>query len=133
MTNTMTRKNALSIAITALNYLNVEAIEIGGLTGDDYLECADVLAHMVEQLSKPRKAAISKARKGNEALAQWVYDHAGDVVTTKDVVNMGKPEIMTTQKASAVLRVACEMGLFVKGDGKKVAYAKVYGEDSDEE
>lgn len=124
----ITRKQALSIAITAVNYLNVEAISLGGLTGDDYVEVADVLAHMVEQLSKPRKAVVSKARKSNEALAQWVYDHAGDVVTTKDVVAMGKPEIMTTQKASAVLRVACDMGLFVKGDGKKVAYAKVYGE-----
>ena len=124
----ITRKQALSIAINAVNYLNVEAISLGGLTGDDYMEVADVLAHMVEQLSKPRKAVVSKARKGNEALAQWVYDHAGDVVTTKDVVAMGKPEIMTTQKASAVLRVACDMGLFVKGDGKKVAYSKVYGE-----
>ncbi len=124
----ITRKQALSIAINAVNYLNIEAISIGGLTGDDYVEVADVLAHMVEQLSKPRKAVVSKARKGNEALAQWVYDHAGDVVTTKDVVAMGKPEIMTTQKASAVLRVACDMGLFVKGDGKKVAYSKVYSE-----
>ena len=124
----ITRKQALSIAINAVNYLNVEAISLGGLTGDDYMEVADVLAHIVEQLSKPRKAVVSKARKGNEALAQWVYDHAGDVVTTKDVVAMGKPEIMTTQKASAVLRVACDMGLFVKGDGKKVTYSKVYGE-----
>ena len=122
----ITRKQALSIAITAVNYLNVEAISLGGLTGDDYVEVADVLAHMVEQLSKPRAKAVSKARKTNENLAQWVYDHSGDVVTTKDVVAMGKPEITTTQKAAAVLRVACEMGLFNKGDGKKVAYAKNY-------
>ena len=122
----ITRKQALSIAITAVNYLNVEAISLGGLTGDDYVEVADVLAHMVEQLSKPRAKAVSKARKANENLAQWVYDHSGDVVTTKDVVAMGKPEIATTQKAAAVLRVACEMGLFNKGDGKKVAYAKNY-------
>lgn len=106
--------------------------------GDDLEKCGgdvalEVLGNMLTQVTKPRKAAVSKARKGNEALAQWVYDHAGDVVTTKDVVSMGKPEIMTTQKASAVLRVACEMGLFMKGDGKKIAYAKVYGENSDEE
>lgn len=128
MAANITRKSALSIAITAVNYLNTEAITIGGLTGNDYLEVADVLAHMLEQISRPRAKAVSKARKGNEALAKWVYDHAGDVVTTKDVVAMGKPEIATTQKAAAVLRVACEMGLFTKGDGKKVAYAKVYGE-----
>lgn len=122
----ITRKQALSIAISAINYLNIEAISLGGLTGDDYVEVADVLAHMVEQLSKPRAKAVSKARKVNENLAQWVYDHSGDVVTTKDVVAMGKPEITTTQKAAAVLRVACEMGLFSKGDGKKIAYAKNY-------
>lgn len=124
----ITRKSALSIAITALDFMNTEAIHPEALSEVDYLEAIEVLSKMVEQLSKPRKAVISKARKGNEALAQWVYDHAGDVVTTKDVVAMGKPEIMTTQKASAVLRVACEMGLFAKGEGKQVSYAKVYGE-----
>lgn len=123
----ITRKQALSIAISAVNYLNIEAISLGGLTGDDYVEVADVLSHMVEQLSKPRAKAVSKARKVNEGLAKKVYDLAGDVVTSKDVVNMGLPEISTTQKAIAVLRVGCELGLFVKGDGKKVAYAKVYG------
>jgi hypothetical protein len=39
---------------------------------------------------------------------------------------MGNVNIQTTQKASAVLRVGCELGLFTKGDGKKVAYAKNY-------
>lgn len=91
-------------------------------------EVKDVLSKMLAQVTKPRKAVVSKARLGNEALAKWVYDHAGDVVTTKDVVAMDNPSIMTTQKASAVLRVACELGLFAKGDGKTVAYAKVYGE-----
>lgn len=119
----MTRAQALQFAMD----------NIVANCGDDLEKCGgdvalEVLGNMLAQVTKPRKAAVSKARKGNEALAQWVYDHAGDVVTTKDVVAMGKPEIATTQKAAAVLRVACEMGLFTKGDGKKVAYAKVYGE-----
>lgn len=125
----MTRKNALQIAYTLLDAANTESYRpIDALKDVDYLEAADVLGKMIDQLAKPRKAVVSKARKGNEALAKWVYDHAGDEVTTKDVVAMGKPEISTTQKAAAVLRVATELGLFVKGDGKKVAYAKVYGE-----
>lgn len=127
MTTSITRKSALSAAIIAFDYLNFEGVQIEGIT-EDYSDIKETLGKMLEQVSKPRAKAISKARKGNEALAQWVYDHAGDVITTKDVVAMGKPEIATTQKAAAVLRVACEMGLFTKGDGKKVAYAKVYGE-----
>lgn len=128
MAASITRKSALSIAIAALDYMNTEAIRPEALADADYLAAIEVMGNMVEQLSKPRAKAVSKARKSNEALAQWVYDHAGDVVTTKDVVAMGKPEIATTQKAAAVLRVACEMGLFTKGDGKKVAYAKIYRE-----
>jgi hypothetical protein len=81
---------------------------------------------MVEQLAKPRKTVVSKARKGNESLAKWVYNHSGDTVTTTEVVAMGNVNIQTTQKASAVLRVGCELGLFTMGDGKKVAYAKNY-------
>ena len=127
MATSITRKSALSAAIIAFDYLNFEGVQIEGIT-EDYSDIKETLGKMLEQISKPRAKAISKARKGNEALAQWVYDHAGDVITTKDVVAMGKPEITTTQKAAAVLRVACEMGLFTKGDGKKVAYAKVYGE-----
>lgn len=120
MTNkNITRKQALSIAIDLCK-------------GAGRPDAAETLSKMLEQISKPRKAVVSKARLGNESLAKWVYDHSGDVVTTKDVVNMGNPAILTTQKASAVLRVACELGLFVKGDGKNVAYAKIYGENTEE-
>lgn len=122
----ITRKQALQIAHVALGYMNCEALYPEVLKDVDYTEAMDVIGKMIDQLSKPRAKAVSKARKVNENLAQWVYDHSGDVVTTKDVVAMGKPEITTTQKAAAVLRVACEMGLFNKGDGKKVAYAKNY-------
>ncbi len=124
---TITRAQALSIAITAINYLNVEAVSIGGLTGDDYVEVADVLAHMHEQLVKPRKATVSKARVLNESLAQKVHAELvarGDGATTKDIVGFGIVGITTTQKASAVARVGVEMGLLKKlVNGKSVTYA----------
>lgn len=123
----VTRKQALSIAITALNYLNVEAVSIGGLTGDDYVEVADVLAHMLEQVSKPRAKAVSKARKMNENLAAEVAKVLPtEGLTSKEIVSLGNPAITTTQKAAAVMRVAEELGLAVKvKDGKKISYKPV--------
>lgn len=131
--STYTRKQALSIAITAVNYLNTEAITIGGLTGNDYLEVADVLAHMLEQVSKPRAKAVSKARKMNENLAAEVAKALpAEGLTSKQIVELGNPAITTTQKAAAVMRVAEEMGLAHKvKDGKKISY--VSAEDSEGE
>lgn len=130
----VTRKQALSIAITALNYLNVEAVSIGGLTGDDYVEVADVLAHMLEQVSKPRAKAVSKARLMNENLAREIAEVLpAEGLTSKQIVELGNPAITTTQKAAAVMRVAEEMGLTVKvKDGKKISYkpADNDGEDA---
>lgn len=132
--STYTRKQALSIAITALNYLNVEAVSIGGLTGNDYVEVADVLAHMLEQVSKPRAKAVSKARLMNENLAREVIAAMpAEGLTSKQIVGLGNPNITTTQKAAAVMRVAEEMGLAVKiKDGKKISYkpAENDGEDA---
>lgn len=92
-------------------------------------DTAEVLANMLAQVTKPRKAAVSKARKMNENLVGQVFDLAGDEVTTKDIVALGIAEIATTQKAAAVLRVACELGKFEKvTEGKKVTYKKVIAE-----
>ena len=96
-------------------------------------DTAEVLGNMLAQVTKPRKAAVSKARKMNENLAnkvaELVADNHDTAVTTKDVVALGLPEIVTTQKAAAVLRVACELGKFEKVvDGKKVGYKKVIAE-----
>lgn len=124
---TITRKSALFIAMTAMERVNFDGNFEEISKGADYNEVMEVLDKMLVQLCQPRKATKSKARVINEGLAKKVYDLAGDVTTSKDVVNMGLPEISTTQKAIAVLRVGCELGLFVKGDGKTVAYAKVYG------
>lgn len=96
-------------------------------------DTAEVLSNMLAQVTKPRKAAVSKARKMNENLAnkvaELVADNHDTAVTTKDVVALGIAEITTTQKAAAVLRVACELGKFEKVvDGKKVGYKKVVAE-----
>lgn len=112
----ITRKQALT---NAINYAK----------GCEDYATAEVLSKMLEQISKPRKAVVSKARKINENLASEVANLSGDEVTTKDIVALGIPEITTTQKAAAVLRVATEMGLFEKAtEGKKVTYKKVITE-----
>lgn len=132
----VTRKQALSIAITAVNYLNTEAIAIGGLTGDDYLAVADVLANMLAQISKPRAKAVSKARKMNENLAAEVAKALpAEGLTSKQIVELGNPAIATTQKAAAVMRVAEELGYAHKvKDGKKISYVPyVPAEDEDSE
>lgn len=96
-------------------------------------DTAEVLGNMLAQVTKPRKAAVSKARKMNENLVDKIYELVADnhevAVTTKDIVALGLPEIATTQKAAAVLRVACELGKFEKVvDDKKVGYKKVIAE-----
>ena len=113
MAEKITRKQALQFAIDNL----------------DNTEVTDVLKAMLDQLNKPRKATISKARLMNENLARALAEKADGEITTKDAVAFGLPEITTTQKAAAVLRVATELGLFEKvTEGKKVAYKKVTAE-----
>lgn len=106
--STITRKSALEFAIANLPESEYTA----------------VLAKMLEQISKPRKAVVSKARKMNENLAASVAKNLpAEGATTKDIVAMGNPEIATTQKAAAVMRVAEELGLVSKvKDGKKISY-----------
>ena len=117
----ITRKQALTNAIDWIK---------DAADGDaEMLQTVEVLNKMLVQVSKPRKATVSKARKINENLAERVcecFPIDGSTVTTKDVVNMGFPEITTTQKASAVLRVAVDLGLAEKvTEGKKVSYKAV--------
>ena len=121
MAEKMTRKQDLEFAIA-----NIENEEV-----------TEVLGKMLESISKPRAKQVSKARKLNESLAEKVaecFPFDGGLQTTKDVVEMGFPEITTTQKAAAVLRVACEMGWVEKiTNGKKVAYRTTHpytGEDA---
>lgn len=107
----ITRKQALE---NAINYAR----------GVGDTQTRIVLEKMLAQLNKPRKAVVSKARLMNENLAQKVAGmlHANGN-TAKEIVGFGIPEILTTQKATAVMRVACDMGLAVKTkDGKRIAY-----------
>lgn len=93
----------------------------------DNPDVVDVLTKMHAQLTKPRKAVVSKARLANEKLAAKVHAailERGDGMSTKDIVALGIPEILTTQKAAAVCRVAVEMGLLTKCvNGKAITYA----------
>ena len=130
----VTRKQALSIAINALDLMNMENIRPENLADVDYVEVMGVLGNMLAQISKPRAKAVSKARKMNENLAaEIVKAIPAEGITSKEIVNLGNPEIMTTQKAAAVMRVAEELGLVVKvKDGKKISYKPVADDAEDE-
>ena len=121
---TITRKSALSNALVFCNYANVTALTIEGYEDIDWVETANVLAKMLEQVSKPRAKAVSKARVANEALAGAIAMLLpADGLTSKQIVELGNPSITTTQKAAAVMRVAEELGYAHKvKDGKKISY-----------
>ena len=137
MAQNITRKQALVNALIFCNYANAEAVHVPEHEDIDWVATGEVLGKMLEQIAKPRAKAVSKARKMNENLAERVmecFPFDGGLQTTKDVVSMGFAEITTTQKAAAVLRVACEMGLAEKvTEGKKVAYRAVSAESADVE
>lgn len=126
----VTRKSALSAAIIALDYLNFEGIYDLGID-DNYNDIKETLGKMLEQISKPRAKAVSKARKMNENLAAEVAKVLpAEGLTSKQIVELGNPAITTTQKAAAVMRVAEELGLAHKiKDGKKISYVPAEGED----
>lgn len=126
----VTRKSALSAAIIALDYLNFEGIQIEGIA-EDYSDIKETLGKMLEQVSKPRAKAVSKARKMNENLAAEIAKALpAEGLTSKQIVELGNPAITTTQKAAAVMRVAEELGLAHKiKDGKKISYVPAEGED----
>lgn len=119
----VTRKSALSAAIIALDYLNFEGIRIQNID-DDYSDIKATLAKMLEQVSKPRAKAVSKARKMNENLAvEIVNAMPAEGLNSKQIVELGNPAVTTTQKAAAVMRVAEELGFVRKvKDGKKITY-----------
>lgn len=129
----VTRKSALSAAIIALDYLNFEGIEIEGIA-DDYSDIKETLGNMLAQVSKPRAKAVSKARKMNENLAAEVVktmaENGTPSLTSKEIVALGMPDVATTQKAAAVMRVAEELGYAHKvKDGKKISYVLTENED----
>lgn len=120
--NTITRAQALKMAIATLD------------VSEDYLQdekdaACEVLERMLASITKPRKAATSKARVLNENLARKVYDMVDDAVTSKDVAALNISGILSSQKATAVMNVAVDLGLFSKAkDGKCLVYTKIDGD-----
>lgn len=114
----MTRVEALNVVLEATRE---------GFEAEEMMEAREVLTKMVEQLSKPRKKAEgpSKARLQNEALAHQVADAIatkGEPVSTKWITEHVSG-ILTPQKATAVCRVALDLGLIERQkDGKAVTY-----------
>ena len=135
MAQNMTRKQALVNALIFCDYANCEAIQIDGHEDINWGETSAVLAKMLEQISKPRQAVVSKARKMNENLAAKVCKHIpAEGLTSKEIVALGLPEITTTQKAAAVMHVAEELGLASKvKEGKNIRYVIATANDSAED
>lgn len=125
--STITRKQALENALIFCNYANVTALTIEGNEGIDWVETANVLAKMHEQVAKPRAKAVSKARLANEGLAvKIVKQLPAEGLSSKGIVELGVPEVATTQKAVAVMRVAEEVGLVERvKDKKTITYKPV--------
>lgn len=104
--NTITRAAAIAIAIERTQ---------------DLPEVNEVLKNMHAQLVKPRAKAVSKARLANENLARKLAKMLpAEGIGSKAIVGFGLPEVATTQKAAAVMRVAEELGLVQKVVDKKV-------------
>ena len=104
--NTITRAAAIAIAIERTQ---------------DLPEVNEVLKKMHVQLVKPRAKAVSKARLANENFAKNIAKMLpAEGLGSKGIVGLGIPEVATTQKAAAVMRVAEEMGLVQKVVEKKV-------------
>lgn len=114
---TITRAQAIAIAIERTN---------------DLPEVNEVLKKMHAQLVKPRAKAVSKARLANENLARKLAKMLPvEGLGSKAIVGLGLPEVTTTQKAAAVMRVAEELGLVKKVVEKKVITYKPVAEESD--
>ncbi len=115
--NEMTRKQALEVAIAALDYNDPKAEEARG-----------VLSKMVEQLSKPKTTpTVNKTRVANEALVREIAESvpAGTTITCGWITE-NVQGVMTPQKAVALMKVGESLGLFRRTvDGKKVGYERL--------
>lgn len=119
--NTVTRAAAIELAIHVLSNTRED------WDGRPLEDAVEVLKNMHAQLVKPRAKAVSKARLANEGLARKVAAMLpAEGIGSKAIVGLGIAEVATTQKAAAVMRVACEMGLAEKVvDKKNITYKPV--------
>ena len=115
MATGITRKAALEFAIAHI--------------GEDNAEVTAKLAAMLEQLNKPRKAGVKRetaAHKANAALVEKLVEVAPKDEAFDGAYVREKLELDTPQKATAVMKLACEMGYFERvKEGKKVTYTYI--------
>lgn len=128
--NTITRAQAIDYAISAVEHTREYWETDGDWSPEKSDEIIAILKKMHEQLVKPRAKAVSKARLANEGLARKVAAMLpAEGIGSKAIVGLGLPEVATTQKAAAVMRVACELGLAEKVvDKKNITYKPVTAE-----
>jgi len=125
--NTITRAQAIDYAISAVKHTREYWETDGDWSPEKSDEIIAILKKMHEQLTKPRKAAVSKARVANEGLAKKLAKLLpAEGLGSKGIVGLGIPEVATTQKAAAVMRVAEELGLVEKVvDKKNITYKPI--------
>lgn len=128
--NTITRAQAIERAIGAVEHARDMWETDGDWSPEQSDEVITVLKNMHAQLVKPRAKAVSKARLANEGLARKVAAMLpAEGIGSKAIVGLGIAEVATTQKAAAVMRVACELGLAEKVvDKKNITYKPVAAE-----
>lgn len=118
---TITRAQAIEFAISGVEHTRNLWEQDADWSPEQSDEIIAVLKKMHAQLVKPRAKAVSKARLANENLARKVVKMLpAKGIGTKGIVGFGIPEVATTQKAAAVMRVAEELGLAQKVVNKKV-------------
>ena len=118
--NTITRAQAIERAIGAVEHARNLWETDGDWSPEQSDEVIAVLKNMHAQLVKPRAKAVSKARLANENLARKLAKMLpAEGIGSKGIVGFGLPEVATTQKAAAVMRVAEELGLVHKEVNKK--------------
>jgi len=115
----MTRVQALATAIDLIN----DYVDDPRAT-----EAVAVLAHMKEQLAKPKakgEPTVSKTRLDNEATVRALYAKVGtEPFDGKYVIE--HTTAMTPQKVVGIMKAGIELGLFEKfKDGKQTLYYKV--------
>ena len=125
--NTITRAQAIEYAINGVEHARNLWETDGDWSPEKSDEIIAVLKKMHEQLVKPRAKAVSKARIANEGLAKKLAKMLpAEGLGSKGIVGLGLPEVATTQKAAAVMRVAEELGLVQKVvDKKNITYKPV--------
>lgn len=125
--NTITRAQAIEFGISGVEYARSLWEQDADWSPEKSDEIIAVLTKMHEQLVKPRKAVVSKARVLNESLALKITKKLpAEGLTSKGIIGLGFPEVTTTQKAVAVMRVAEEIGLVERiKEGKTITFKPI--------